>query len=55
MGTRCKNGNKEEIFTVPTGKISFSEIGGGAKISYFGQILTPGYTMIHTGIPYELN
>ena len=32
---------KEEIFTVPRGKISFLEIGGGAKISYFGQIFTP--------------
>ena len=28
---RWKNGRKEEIFTV----ISFLEIGGGAKISYF--------------------
>ena len=36
-----KNGEKGEIFTVPWGKISFLKKGGGAKISYFGQIYTP--------------
>ena len=33
----------EEIFTVPMGKnIIFFKWGGGAKISYFGQIIAPG-------------
>ena len=39
-------GKKGEIFTVLGGKISFLKKGGGAKISYFGQIYTPG---IHVG------
>ena len=33
-----KKGQKKEIFT---GKMSFLEIHGGVKISYFGQIFTP--------------
>ena len=37
-----RKNKKEKIFTVPRGKIKlFLEIGGGAKLLHFWQILAP--------------
>ena len=42
MEKRWKNGAKGEIFAVNEGKNIIFEKGGWAKISYFGQIYSPG-------------
>ena len=47
---KVENGKKEEIFTVPREKTSFLDMGGGAKISYFGQIFTPASSQNNQGV-----
>ena len=47
---RWKNGEKEDIFTGPRGKISFLETGGGAKISNFEKIFHPVVPLAHESL-----